>query len=218
MFGTDDFGKDGESRQDQDEDGREAGASSSRDAGSGQADGDQAGFGATKQNGGAGGPKGKGIMDGILPDIVKRLFVAGIGAVAVSEEGLRRLATEFSLPKDVAVFMMSQVQTTKSELFRIIATEIRDFLEHVNLAGELQRVLTSLTFEIKMQVRLRPSEDDGVRPQVKGGVKVFKNGKHLEQTEDDGEQGGGKRPRRKGSKQARSSDGPGPSNGGEVAK
>ena len=205
MFGADDFGKDGGDRSDEADEMRPD-------------NGDQSGAGDGNRDAGAGGPKGKGIMDGILPDVIKRLFVAGIGAVAVSEEGLRRLATEFSLPKDVAQFMMSQVQTTKSELFRIIAGEIRDFLEHANLGGELQRVLTSLTFEIKMQVRLRPSDDDTVRPQVKGGVKVFRNGKQTEISDDAADSGSGKRGRSKGAKPGGTPKGAEPADDGPVAE
>ncbi len=110
---------------------------------------------------------------GLLPDIIKKMFVAGIGAVAVGEEGIRRLATDMSLPKDVVVFLISQVQSTKNELFRIVAREIRDFLEHTDLGGELQKALTSLTFEVTMQIRLKPSKDsNGVIPSVAGNVKV----------------------------------------------
>jgi len=69
--------------------------------------------------------------------------------------------------------LLSQAQTTKKELFRIIAGELRSFLENVNIGAELQRILTSLTFEVTMQIRLKPSKNDnGVRPQVKSRVKV----------------------------------------------
>ncbi|MFH2006455.1 MAG: hypothetical protein ABI333_07715 [bacterium] len=112
----------------------------------------------------------------MVPELVKRLFVAGMGAVFTSEEGIRRLASEVSLPKDVASYLITQAQTTKDELFRIVAGEIREFLESINLGAELTKILTSLTFEIKMQVRLLPNEKDSssIRPDVKGTVKVVK--------------------------------------------
>ena len=117
--------------------------------------------------------RGRGFVEGMVPDSVKKLFVAGLGALFTGEEGARRVAADLSLPKDAASFLLTQVQSTKRELFRIVAGEIRDFLENVNLGAELQRILTSLTFEVKMQIRLKPSEDDnGVRPQVKGKVRV----------------------------------------------
>ena len=111
----------------------------------------------------------------VVPEVVKRLFVAGMGAFLSSEEGIRRLASEFSLPKDVASFLVTQAQGTKDELFRIVARELRGFLESVNFGAELTKILTSLTFEVKMQIRLLPSDQgSGVVPSIKGNVKVVK--------------------------------------------
>lgn len=133
-------------------------------------------------------PRGRGIMDGMVPDVLKRLFIAGLGAVFASEEGLRRLAAEFSLPKEMAGFLISQAQNTKNELFRIVAGEVRGFLESVNFGKELQKVLTSLTFEVKMQIRLRPSEEDQtVKPEVKGTMKVVSNDEEKEEPEPEEE-------------------------------
>jgi hypothetical protein len=113
----------------------------------------------------------------MVPEMLKRLFVAGMGAFLSSEEGVRRLASEFSLPKDVASFLITQAQSTKDELFRIVAREIREFLETINLGAELTKILTSLTFEVKMQIRLLPNEQrTAIQPDVKGTVKVVKNG------------------------------------------
>ena len=111
----------------------------------------------------------------VVPEVVKRLFVAGMGAFLSSEEGIRRLASEFSLPKDVASFLVTQAQGTKDELFRIVARELRGFLESVNFGAELTKILTSLTFEVKMQIRLLPSDQgSGVVPSIKGNLKVVK--------------------------------------------
>lgn len=117
--------------------------------------------------------RGRGLVEGIMPDALKKLFVAGLGALFTGEEGARRMAAEFSLPKDAASFLLVQVQNTKRELFRIVAGEIRDFLENVNLGAEIQRILTSLTFEVKMQIRLKPSDDaKSIRPDVRAGIQV----------------------------------------------
>lgn len=119
-----------------------------------------------------------GFMDGFVPDVIKRLFVAGLGAVFASEEGIRRLATEFSLPKEMAGYLVSQAQATKNELFRIVAGEVRGFLESINLGAELKKILTSLTFEVKMQIRLLPSDDEkGIRPDIRGAMKVIQDNK-----------------------------------------
>jgi len=121
----------------------------------------------------------------VVSEMVKRLFVAGMGALFTSEEGIRRLATEFSLPKDVASFLISQGRSTKNELFRIMAREFREFLNSINLGQEITKALTSLTFEVKMQIRLLPSDRAGaVRPDIKGNLKVQKAEKMADRKTD----------------------------------
>ena len=115
-------------------------------------------------------------LEGLVPEVVKRLFYAGLGAVFTTEEGLRRLANEFSLPKDVSNFLVQQAQATKAELFRIVAVELRGFLENLNLNEELQRLLTSLSFEIKTEIRFIPNDQKLVRPKVKSKVSVKRRG------------------------------------------
>src|SRR5207302_5978390 len=44
----------------------------------------------------------RGRLEGFIPDIVKRTFYAGLGAVFTTEEGIRKIASDLKLPKDVA--------------------------------------------------------------------------------------------------------------------
>src|SRR5436309_14341897 len=94
--------------------------------------------------------KQRGRMD-FIPDIVKRTFYAGLGAVFTTEEGIRKIASDLKLPKDVANYLSQQAASSKDELFRVVGKEMRGFLETVKISGELQKLLTSLSFEIKTE-------------------------------------------------------------------
>jgi hypothetical protein len=111
-------------------------------------------------------------LEGLVPEILKRTFYTGLGAVFTTEEGVRRLANEFSLPKDVANYLVQQANSTKRELFRIVAKELRGFLDSLNLSDELRRLLTSLSFEIKTEIRFIPNDAQLVKPQIKNKVAV----------------------------------------------
>src|SRR5258707_10245949 len=95
--------------------------------------------------------RAKGRLEQLIPDIVRRTFYAGLGAVFTTEEGIRKIASEFHLPKDVANYLIQQAASSKDEIFRIFARELRAFLESANLSAEIQKVLTSLSFEIKTE-------------------------------------------------------------------
>jgi hypothetical protein len=117
-------------------------------------------------------------LEQFIPEVVRRTVLAGLGAVFSTEEGIRRMASEFHLPKDVANYLIQQASASKDELFRMVTKELRSFLESANLAGELQKLLTSLSFEIKTEVRFIPNDEavGGVRPNIKPSVSLKKKG------------------------------------------
>jgi hypothetical protein len=116
----------------------------------------------------------RGRLDALIPDIVRRTFYAGLGAVFTTEEGIRKIASDFHLPKDVANYLIQQAAASKDEVFRIFAKELRAFLESAKLSEEIQKVLTSLSFEIKTEIRFIPNDEavGGVKPDIKKKVAV----------------------------------------------
>src|SRR5260221_14712294 len=78
--------------------------------------------------------RAKGRLEQFIPEILRRTFYAGLGAVFTTEEGIRRLASDFHLPKDMANFLIQQAASSKDELFRILAKEVRSFLESLNVS------------------------------------------------------------------------------------
>jgi hypothetical protein len=116
----------------------------------------------------------RGRLEQFIPEIVRRTIFAGLGAVFTTEEGIRKLASEIPLPKEVVNFLIQQAGSSKDELFRIVARELRTFLESANLAGELQKLLTSLSFEIKTEVRFIPNDEavSGLKPDLKRKVTI----------------------------------------------
>ena len=111
-----------------------------------------------------------------IPDIVRRTFSAGLGAVFTTEEGIRKIASDLKLPKDVANYLIQQAASSKDELLRVVGKEMRGFLESVNISGELQKLLTSLSFEIKTEIRFIPNDEaiGGIKPDMKVGRMSFK--------------------------------------------
>jgi hypothetical protein len=113
-------------------------------------------------------------LEALIPDLVKRTLYTGIGAVMTTEEGIRRIASEFTLPKEVATYILSSAQATKDELLRIVSRELREFLQSVNLGQELAKLLTQLSFEIKTEIRFIPNDQAmiGVSPSSRSKVSV----------------------------------------------
>lgn len=99
---------------------------------------------------------------------VERSIEAGLGTISKSEHAVREIVGDAKLPKEIITYVFSQVDETKNALVRVVAREVRDFLEATDLSNELQKALTSLSFEIKTEVRFIPNDaGTGVRPDVR---------------------------------------------------
>ncbi len=107
---------------------------------------------------------------GFVPELVKRVAVAGLGALFMTEEGIRTLAGQLKLPKEVLGFILSQADKTKDEIGRIVSEEVRRFLQSEKLRQEFLKLLTGMTVEINAQVRLLPSPPS--RDEAKPGLSV----------------------------------------------
>ena len=124
-------------------------------------------------------------LEHLVPELVKKTFTAGMGAVFSTEEGIRRIAREVSLP-DVAGYVASTGVGAKDKVFEVIARETRDFLANLNLTEEIAKILTTLSFEIKTEIRFIPNSErmTGAEPDVKASVRLKKNDKAMTEMDD----------------------------------
>lgn len=114
---------------------------------------------------------------------IERGVEAGVGTLSKADKAVRGVVDDVPLPKEVVSFVFSQIDDTKNSLVRVVAGEVREFLDATDVAGELQRALTSLSFEIKTEVRFIPNDAGGVKPQVRARAipKVKKAGRREEE-------------------------------------
>jgi hypothetical protein len=111
----------------------------------------------------------------LLPYVIKRVLETGLEKLAEAPENARNLVNEMKLPKEILSLLLSQLDETKSGLYRVVARETRDFLQQTNIAEEVARVLTTLSFEVKTEVRFIPNDSRlGATPDVRSRVRVKK--------------------------------------------
>ena len=76
-----------------------------------------------------------------IPGLIRRAVVAGVEKATEAPDSIKHLVGDLKLPKEIASYIFAQVDETKNGLFRVVAKEMRDFLEHTNLSGEMTKSL-----------------------------------------------------------------------------
>ena len=103
-------------------------------------------------------------VEGVVADLLKRAVELGVEKATEAPENIKELVGGIKVPKEIASYLLAQVDETKNGLFRVVAKEMRDFLEHTNFAGEVQKVLTTVQFEIATTIRFRPNDGSSAQP------------------------------------------------------
>lgn len=107
---------------------------------------------------------------GFVSDFVRRIAWAGLGAVFMSEDGIRRLASQLKLPKEALGSLLAQAEKTKDEVGRVVSEEVRKLLQSERLRDELLKLVSQMTIEVKAEFRLVPDrtkDTPSMEPKVK---------------------------------------------------
>ena len=120
-------------------------------------------------------------LDSVIPELIKRAVEIGVEKAVEAPDNLKEFVGGLKLPREVAGYILAQEEETKNGLFRVVAKEIRDFLEHTNLGSEMQKALTTVQFEINTTIRFKPNDAVGgaegepvkmPKPEVKADVQL----------------------------------------------
>ncbi len=122
-------------------------------------------------------------LDSVIPELLKRAVEIGVEKAAEAPDNIKEFVGGMKLPREVAGYLLAQVEETKNGLFRVVAKEIREFLEHTNMGAEMKKMLTTVQFEINTTIRFKPNDQLGqngaegedaklAKPEVKADVQV----------------------------------------------
>lgn len=107
-------------------------------------------------------------------DLFRRVLVSGVGALFMTEEGIRSLVKEAKLPKEMIGAVIAQADRTKSDIARVVGTEVRSFLESTRMREEFVRMLTQIRLEVRAEVGFKSKDEESTvfEPAVKAKVAV----------------------------------------------
>jgi len=108
----------------------------------------------------------RGVGAGVA-DAVRKVVLTGLGAVFLTEEGARKLARDWKLPKEIVGYVTAQATGAKDEIVRVVSEEVKKFFESPALRREFLRALSSMSIEVHAEIRLKPAKGGQIEPEVK---------------------------------------------------
>ena len=108
-------------------------------------------------------------LDSLVPDVMKRAFYTGLGALFLTEDGIRRQLSELKVPKDVVGYVVNQSSKSKEELFEAIAREIAKMFQDVQAEDVVRTALSGMKMKMSIEVEFEPAgeEGTGAHPKVR---------------------------------------------------
>jgi len=101
------------------------------------------------------------VLPAVIQRLVERAVETGVEKLTEAPENLRDMVGDLKLPKEAGQYLYQQMDDTKKGVYRVVAKEIRDVLEHTNFADEIADVLTKLSFEVNTTIRFVPNPASG---------------------------------------------------------
>src|SRR5512137_1453770 len=114
---------------------------------------------------------------GFVADVVRKAVLTGVGALFLTEEGARKVAREWKLPKELASYLVGQAQGARDEVLGVVSREMRRFLESEVFRRELFHLLESMTLEVQAEIRLKEADPSKAPSPVRVNVKRRAPGK-----------------------------------------
>ena len=115
--------------------------------------------------------EGDGGTRRFVAETVRKAVLTGLGAVFLTEEGARKLARDWKLPKEIVGYVAAQAGGAKDEIVRVVNEEVRKFFESEALRREFLRLITSMSVEVHAEISLKPAKGGKrVEPRLKVGA------------------------------------------------
>ena len=93
-----------------------------------------------------------------LSDLVKKVINTGIGAAFMTEDAVKGIIKDLPLPKDVVAGLLTNAKQSKEEFISSVKSELKNYLNKIELSQEIDRVLEKYDFEINATISLKKKD------------------------------------------------------------
>lgn len=91
-------------------------------------------------------------------DILKKVVNSGISAALGAEDTVKNLLQDLPIPKEIVQGLLDNAKNAKTDFIDSVKTELRSYLDKVDLSKEIDRVLQNYDIEVNAKFKITPKK------------------------------------------------------------
>lgn len=95
-----------------------------------------------------------------ISDVVKKTLSLGLGAAFVTEDVIKSVLTDLSLPKDLAASLLLNAKNSKEEFLKVVKEELGKYLMGVDVSRLIGQLLDKYDLEIDAKIQFKKKSDE----------------------------------------------------------
>ena len=95
-----------------------------------------------------------------ISEKAKKLAIASLGAVFLTQENILKILKELKLPKEVVNSLIQQIDKNKEDFIQAIANQFGSVLRDVDLTKLMKKLISGLTLKVDAEITLTYKFDE----------------------------------------------------------
>ncbi len=87
-----------------------------------------------------------------MTDLARRILLTGLGAVSMTEEGIRKSLGDMKIPKDAVTYLIETFKKQKDDILQLVGNEVTNFLSKIKVHEEIQKALSGLQLHVDAKI------------------------------------------------------------------
>lgn len=88
-----------------------------------------------------------------LGDLFKKVVNTGLAAAFMTEDAVKNITKDLPLPKEIVNSLVQNAKNSKDEFVGSVKTEVKSFLERIDIQKEIDRIIEDHDIEINAKIK-----------------------------------------------------------------
>ncbi len=91
--------------------------------------------------------------------LIRKILDKGLGVLTSTEDNVRSIVSELTLPRELINYFVTQVDRTKSDVVNLIGREVSQFFQATNISEEVVKALSQMEISINAEIKFSHQTD-----------------------------------------------------------